>query len=299
MTLQDVLRPMVAFLKRAFVPREIFFRSADRFHHIRLTPRLQQAAFAAVLAAGGWLLYASGAYVVHNIVLASRDREIESRNLAYFDLLTEASQYNAQFSKIAKDLEDNQAYLLSLLAKSPKERGDLEAIQSRLRTSEDEHARVLVAREGLRQKMERFAAQLGDRGEHDASLRAQVAQIRALVESSRADVNKVAAARERLVDRLAELEGELSAVTADKQETEKVVAELRQEMAASADTRRQLLEEKSRLNTRLAEASRQVQETGGRQAKLDEQIASLQGSLAQEIDRTKQIEGQREYLQRR
>jgi len=298
-TFREVLRPVVAFMERAFVPREIFFRSADRFHHFRVSPRLQQGAFALAVIAGGWVLYASGAYVVHNVLLAGKEREIERKNLAYFDLLNEANQYNTQFSNIAKDLEENQAYLLSLLAKSPKARGDLEDIRRRLKASDDERARVLVAREGLRQKMERFAEQMRESGDRNDSLRAQVAQARALVESSRADVNKVAAARERLVNRLAELESELAAVTDDKQGLETGVAGLEQELNAAAITRRQLADEKSQLNQRLAEVSQQMQVSGARQSELEDEAAALQASLAQEIDRNSQIENQREYLQRR
>lgn len=299
MTFKDALRPVVAFMERAFVPREIFFRSADRFHHFRVSRRLQQGAAALALVAGAWVLYASGAYVVQSFMLAGKERKIERQNLAYFDLLNEANQYNIQFSNIAKDLEENQAYLLSLLAKPAEVPGDIENIRRRLKSSDDERARVLVAREGLREKIERFANQMRDMGDRDNSLRAQVAQIRSLVESSRADVNKVAAARERLVDRLAELESELAAVTSDKWALETMVAGLQQDLAAASETRRQLTGEKSQLNQRLADANRQIQRSGGRQAKLEDQVAALQSSLAQEIDRNGEIEDQRQYLQRR
>jgi len=286
-------------MERAFVPREVFFRSGDRFHHFRASPRLQQGAFVLALAAGGWVLYASGAYVVHSVILNGKEREIERQTLAYFDLLNEANQYNIQFSNIERDLEENQAYLLSLLAKPKKSSGDIEAIQHRLKTSEDERARVLVAREGLREKMERFADRMLAMGDRNENLRAQVAQIRSMVESSRADVGKVAAARERLVNHLAELESELAAVTDEKRELNSVIAGLRMEVAASEENGKQLATEKAALNQRLAEATRLVQQSGGRQTKLEDQIASLQTSLAQEIDRNSQIENQREYLQRR
>jgi len=296
---KDALRPVVAFMERAFVPREVFFRSADRFHHFRVSPRLQQGAFVLAVAAGGWVLYASGAYVIHNVMLAGKEREIERQNLAYFDLLNEANQYNTQFSNIARDLEKNQAYLLSLLAKSPGAGEDIKAIRRRLKASDDERARVLVAREGLREKMERFAEQMRDMGDRNETLRAQVAQVRSLVESSRADVNKVAAARERLVNRLAELESELAAVTENKQEIELALAGARQDFAAAVESGRQLAEEKSQLNKQLAEASERVQDSDGRRTVVEDQLAALQTSLAQEIDRNSQIENQREYLQRR
>ncbi len=299
MTFKEVLRPIVAFMERAFVPREVFFRSADRFHHFRVSPRLQQGAFVLAVAAAGWVLYASGAYVIHNVMLAGKEREIERQNLAYFDLLNEANQYNTQFSNIARDLEKNQAYLLSLLSKSPKARGDIKDIRRRLKASDDERARVLVAREGLREKMERFAEQMRDMGDRNETLRAQVAQIRSLVESSRADVNKVAAARERLVNRLAELENEYAEVTGDKQELETAVAGVRQELAASDESGRKLAEEKSQLSKQLAEATQRMQSADSRKAVAEDQLAALQTSLAQEIDRNNQIDTQREYLQRR
>ena len=299
MTIKDMVRLVAAFVERAFVPREVFFRSGDRFHHFRVSPRLQQGAFALAVIASGWVLYASGAYVVHNVMLAGKEREIERQNLAYFDLLNEANQYNTQFSTIARDLEKNQAYLLSLLSKSAKSRAEMEAIQRRLKASDDERARVLVAREGLREKMERFASQMRDMGDRNETLLAQIAQIRSLVESSRADVNKVAAARERLVNRLAELESQLDSVVSEKQELETVAADLRQNLAASVENEQQLEDDKSELNQRLAVVMRRVEESDGREAKIKEQVMALQTSLAQEIDRNSQIDNQREYLQRR
>ena len=105
--------------EEAFVPREIFFRSGDRFHHIPITVRTQKIVAMASALAVGWMLYASGSYVVQHFVLASKQGEIERQRLAYFDLLAEVGEYHEQFARITQGLEENQAYLLSVLEKSP------------------------------------------------------------------------------------------------------------------------------------------------------------------------------------
>ena len=154
MIFEGVRRFVADYLEQAFVPREVFFRSGDRFHHLRISVCAQQVAAVAGVAVVSWGLYATTSYVVHRVSIASKDREIEEHKLAYFDLLTEVGEFHTQFSRITRDLQENQAYLLTLLEQTPAERTDLAAIQGQLKSSKTERARVTIAREGLRAKME-------------------------------------------------------------------------------------------------------------------------------------------------
>ena len=160
MRLHGVWRSPADFLSRLFVPREVFFRSGDRFHHLRFSVGAQHFVALAAVAMVGWGLYATGSFAVHMITLAAQDKEIADHKLAYFDLLTEVGEYHTQFSRITRDLEENQSYLLSLLEQTPHKRSDLAAIQAQLKSSETEHARVTMAREGLRAKMAQFKSDL-------------------------------------------------------------------------------------------------------------------------------------------
>ncbi|MFQ5773328.1 MAG: peptidoglycan DD-metalloendopeptidase family protein [Kiloniellaceae bacterium] len=286
-------------MAKAFVPREVFFRSGDRFHHFRISVRAQKLAAALGVAILGWGLYASGSYVVQRSILASKEAEIERHKLAYFDLLAEVGEYHNQFAKITKDLEENQAYLLSLLEQNPEGRRNLATIQSRLKSSQTEHARVVLAREGLRQKMAQFESDLREIAQRNISLQSQVAKMQALVKSSTAERDQVAAARERLVRRLAKVERELGEATAARQDLEQQVAGLREQLSTSESERERLVAGQSRLNARIASLDTKLSEASDRQSTLKNRIAGLSASLAQAVDRNVRMERQRDYLERR
>jgi hypothetical protein len=114
----------------------VFFRSGDRFHHLRFGVRSQQAAVTGAFLVVAWGLYATVGYVAHWITIADQKTEIAEQRLAYFDLLSEVGEFHTQFSRIASDLEDNQAYLLSLLEENPRNSNNLAVIQKQLKSSE-------------------------------------------------------------------------------------------------------------------------------------------------------------------
>ncbi len=299
MTFEDLRRQYSAFKERAFVPREIFFRSGDRFDHIQIAVRTQKLFAAAAVAVVGWLLYASASYVVHNAILVSKDAEIEGHKMAYFDLLAEVSEYHNQFARITEDLGENQTYLLSLLEKNPDNKQKLPAIQRKLKKSNTEHARVVIAREGLREKMQQFESDLQKIAERNVSLQSQVGQMKTMLQHSEAARDQVAAARQQLVNRLAQVEKDLAKVTASKAELETVVAGLRAELGSSQDAGKQLTEEKQDLNERIAGLEKKLGDTLAHQTELDSQIAGINTQLAQATDHGKEMKDQRDFLQRR
>ena len=85
MTFERIGRSVAEFVEQAFVPREVFFRSGDRFHHLRFGVRFQQAALAGACLVMVWGLYATVGYVAHKITIADRNSEIAEQKLAYFD----------------------------------------------------------------------------------------------------------------------------------------------------------------------------------------------------------------------
>ncbi|MEE9209167.1 MAG: peptidoglycan DD-metalloendopeptidase family protein [Kiloniellales bacterium] len=299
MTFAGGWRSVKDFLEQAFMPREVFFRSGDRFHHLRFSARSQRYAAAIGVLAGVWGLYASVSFVVHEVTLAARDRQIADQRLAYFDLLSEVGEYHTQFSRITKDLEENQAYLLSLLEQGPRDPTDLAAIQGRLKSSETEHARVVLAREGLRAKMVQFESDLLEMAGKNIMLRTQIAQTQDLLENSRAERDQVAAARERLVTRLSEIERELAETNATKLELETTVASLQRGLKASQGARQELETENSVQNERIVGLEQDLGAAHAEQAESKDRIAGLDASLAQAIDRGDALRGRRDSLERR
>ena len=299
MRFKDLQRRVEVFLKRAFVPREVFFRSGDRFHHIQVSVRLQKAAAGCAVVAAGWMLYASGSFVVHNAILVSKDNEIEGHKLAYFDLLAEVSEYHDQFAKITSNLEENQEFLLSILEGEATQSGDMAAIQRRLKQSQTERARIVIARDGLHDKMQKFENDLREIAERNISLQGQVAQMQANLKNSETQRDEVSAAREQLVQKLAESEGDLTELANIKQQLETVVAGLRQELGETRDRRRALFGANGQMSQRIADLEEQLSEGTAQRAALEDRMAELNTSLAQTTDENAEIESKRAFLERR
>jgi murein DD-endopeptidase MepM/ murein hydrolase activator NlpD len=299
LNIKDVRRSLASLYEQAFVPREIFFRSGDRFHHLRLSVRVQQiaACIAAVIAV--WSLYATGSYVVNEFVLASKDAEIKRNQLAYFDLLSEVGEYHDQFAKITRNLEENQKYLLSLLEKGPQAHKDMAAVQEQLKDSETEHARVVIAREGLREKMQKFESDLRDIASRNVSLQSKIAKMRAVADQSRAERDEVAAARERLTQRLAEVENRLAQANDAKTVLESRVEGLAQRLDATEKDKAALAEARTKLNAHIAGLERELSDAQTKDDALKNQIAELDESLARSQENTAKVQAQRDHLDRR
>ncbi len=298
-TFERIRRSVAGFLEQALVPREVFFRSGDRFHHLRFSVRTQQVAVAGAFLVVAWGLYATVGYAVHRITIADRNQEIAEQRLAYFDLLAEVGEYHTQFSRITNDLKDNQTYLLSLLEQTPRDKKDLADIEKRLKSSKTENARVVIAREGLRERMQQFESELLQMAGKNISLQSQLAQMQDLLEDSEAERDQVASAREQLVAKLTEVETALDRMGAAKQELEGSVATLGKELDGSEGARQALTEAKSRLTGRVAGLERELGATQAQRETLKERIAGLDASLAEATGQTARLEDQRDLLERR
>jgi len=288
-----------AALDQAFVPREIFFRSADRFHHFRLSTGMQKIAAGLAVGAVAWVLVTSGATVVQGFLIGSKDRQIEEHRLAYFNLLSEFSDYQTQLSQITRDLEENQSYLLSLLEQNPANEQALKAAQKRLKASATQHARALVAREGLRAKMEQFEADLRQIADRNQSMKSQVAEMRSTLDTSRAERDQVAAAREQVLQRLGEAEDELAQASATGQALEKTVAALRQELSAVRSEKEALHSDQAALQETIAGLQTQLSEARAHSGDLESKVAALDDRLSYEAEKNRHLLGKRNFLERR
>jgi murein DD-endopeptidase MepM/ murein hydrolase activator NlpD len=295
----DLQRNLRKLLEEAFVPREVFFRSGDRFHHFPITVRVQRFAAVAGVVAVGWTLFASGSFVVQQFVLSSKNSEIERQQLAYFDLLSEVGEYHDQFSRITRGLEENQEYLLSVLESSPGGRRELAKAQDRLKESETEQARVVVARDGLRTKMRRFEKDLRQIASRNISLQTQVAKMRSLIDASQAERDQVTAARERLNQRLVDVERELAEAVTAKRDIETQMAGLNERFGVTQSERDGLAQAKAGLESNIAELRAEKVRESERQEALKNRVATLDEALSKAIDTNTELNDQRDYLERR
>ncbi|MFQ5466843.1 MAG: peptidoglycan DD-metalloendopeptidase family protein, partial [Kiloniellaceae bacterium] len=152
-------------------------------------------------------------------------------------------------------------------------------IQRGLKDSKTEHARVVIARDSLREKMEQFRTDLRDIAKRNISLQSEVAQMQALVESSKAERDEVTAARERLNRRLAEIESALAAANGRGKDLETQLADLNGRLTAVSGERDSLIDLRERLNRRLTEVASALAAANGHGKGLETQLADLNGRL--------------------
>src|SRR3546814_19036124 len=95
-------------LDQAFVPRELILRANDRLTVVRLPVRTQKIVALGAVALLAWTLLATGALVVQDRVIAGKNRAIENQKLAYFELLSDVSEYHDQFAQLTANLAKHQ-----------------------------------------------------------------------------------------------------------------------------------------------------------------------------------------------
>lgn len=285
------------FSDRVFVYREILIRSNDRVRYIRLYPWFQKSVAAVALVGLSWVAYSTVSFVFHERVVAGKVEEIDQAKRAYFDLLGEVSEYHAQFSQITRDLEENQSYLLELIENENSNGGTLGALADRLNDPSDARARVVLARESLRTKLESFEDELRDIAGRNAELQQQVSTMHQSLQASEAERAMVDEARQRLGQRLRDTERNLVSVQEDKEELEDTVASLEGELETALNQVEELSDLRDELRDSIASLNNELASSRDHEEKLDAQIATLDTQLDQAVGRGESLTRERDLLQ--
>jgi len=283
-------------LDQAFVPREMILRANDRITVIRLPVRTQKMLILGAAALLGWTVMVTGGFVVQELVIAGKNDEIEGHKLAYFELLSEVSEYHNQFAQITQNLESNQAFLLSMLESGAEAEADISAIERRLKDSKTEENRATVASGGLREKLQRFENDLHEIVSRNLELRSQVESMRTVLSDTQAEKDRVAEAREMLGSRLQEVEDALAQVSEERRQLELTVADLRSEISRSREALTASGAIQSDLNSEIGLLGDQLKQADKRRDGLQRQIAGLRESLDNAMHRGDGLEHDREDL---
>lgn len=102
--------------RRLFVPREILLRAEGRVHYLTLSPRLQMAGAALLLALAGWLAAGSLLYLASRIEMAGLDREVRlakadagRAEAARLRLLGEVAEHQQRLVALARSIDALEA----------------------------------------------------------------------------------------------------------------------------------------------------------------------------------------------
>lgn len=294
---KDLKSRLANRMEQLFVPRELILRANDRVTVFRLPVRTQKILLLSLFLAVAWTLLASGGFVVQELVIAGKDREIEQQKLDYFDLLSEVSEYHDQFARITRNLEDNQAFLLSVLRDGAQAEVEISSIDGQLNDSQTEQERVVVASDGLRKKLQSFERDLQEIVGRNLDLRDQVENMRSVLMNAQPGKADVAEARITLGQRLQQVEEDLASMAATKRELRSTIqdlraeaAEARQQWAAARSAGTDLRGEIDVLQSQLAAAS--VRHDG-----LLRERAALEDSLENATHRGDDLENDKQMLQ--
>jgi murein DD-endopeptidase MepM/ murein hydrolase activator NlpD len=127
--------------------------------------RLSQVVIAAFLfAVGGWIGFATVGYVDLAQALIEKDAEIVRGQQAYRDLLADIANTRQRFATITGALENNHQHLLDLLDQNRSLKGDVAALQARLKAAEAKRPGQTIAPTD-RADLERKVSELEDRVE--------------------------------------------------------------------------------------------------------------------------------------
>jgi len=293
----DKLAAIGRKIDRVFIEREVFLRANHKVRYLKVSGRLQKWLAAAACFILAWIVFSSISFVSHERIVAQRDNEIERHKRAYFDLLAEVGEYHDQFARLTLNLEQNQDYLLSLLEQDESSARALADIREQLENSETERARVVVAREGLRDKLLKFEKDLTEIAGRDASLRTKVANMKTLLRSSEEDRHQVAQAREQLGIRLRNTETALSEVTTARRDLAGQVATLKRSLDQSRSERVSLLANQERLEQQIVDLQRNLSGATENELALDDRIKHLDRAYGQSLARADRLQGERNQLQ--
>ena len=199
------------WLGRRFPERQILVRTGARISVVRLSKRTQWAMALVLAAAGAWAGYASVSYVLHDHVVAAKDKdkEIAGVRTAYRGLLSEVGEYQRKFAAITRDLEANHGMMLGLVEQNAALQQNLKSVRTELESSQQERSDLDAAREELKRQLAELEDGLHQAATRNYSLRGDLNSAEADLQTALSERNAAVIESRRLTRRVGELNAEM------------------------------------------------------------------------------------------
>ena len=173
-----------------FPERQIHLRTAGRVSFIRITQRAQISFVVIFLLAGGWMTYASVAYMRNNAVVAGKDILISNSRQAYRVLLGQVSEYQKKFTSLTTDMEDSHDLMMGLVEKNFLLRKSLTTVARKLDVTRTQREQFASARESLKEKLSAIEIKVRDMLKQNFSLTDNLSTAEADLQKALAERNK-------------------------------------------------------------------------------------------------------------
>jgi murein DD-endopeptidase MepM/ murein hydrolase activator NlpD len=272
-------------INRLFPERQLVLRTEGRISYLRLSKTIQMSLVFLVLLAGGWIAFTSVNYSLHDKVLAGKENEIAHARLAYHSLLNEVVEYQKKFTSINRDLEENHALMLGLVERNATLQQNLKSVENQLTSTEQDRARVVSAREGLKGKLAVVQNEMLGLVERNAALQENLKSVENQLTSTELDRVRVVAAREGLKDQLAGIQNEMGTLTNRNLSLKDNLGVIETDLQTALLERNQALFDGTRMRRRIRE--------------LEGYLDTLQGSELETVQRlTDQTVAQIEDMQK-
>lgn len=258
--------------RRVFRQRQILLRSDAGVRCLHLSPRLQQAMAAAVLALVAWFAGMGGGLVWQQERLAERGAELARAHDAYADLNAEVDAAREQAVALLAQLGDagvdgrgsapgspalSQALrqlrtgVASLAARNSALADRVARVRRDLRRADARAESLAAARVRLEEELAATRMDLSAVVDRRRVLAHELAETRADLKALRASRQAEANGRLQAEDKARRLARDLAATRADEADLRERLQDLEQQVAESKDTRSDLLQERRELAQRV------------------------------------------------
>ena len=284
------------WLDRFFFDRELFVRSNDRVRYIRVSAQGQKLAVAGTIGLLCWAALGSLGIGFQQRLLAERSALIEQQQLTYVELMSEISDYHAQFIRITTDLEANQNYLLDVLREDGIAPDKLAGIAEGLKPIEEADDRMTMARESLRDRLMTFETSLNEIAQRNEALQGQVASLRATLHATEAERVQIAEARARLDRRLISAKSQLTDARIANRHLQNRLAELNDKLATAGQEVADLSELRDLLKADIVGLQGGINSALRRETRLQQRLATLGMELHQAVERGDTLHDDRQRM---
>ncbi|MBT5429109.1 MAG: M23 family metallopeptidase [Rhodospirillaceae bacterium] len=173
-----------------FSDRDLLIRTNGIVKHIRLSRFLQLNMFAGVIGLFVWVVYSSLSFLLHNNIVVSAKKELIEARVAYRGLLSEVTDYQVKFSRLASDLGKNHGLMLGLVEKNASLQQNVQTVKNKLVTSQSRQQEITRARLALKNKLSDIQGKLNLMNNHNFALKGNLNTISSDLEDAILERNK-------------------------------------------------------------------------------------------------------------